>query len=195
MRNCDRQQGFTLVELMVGLAVLAILTAAALPSFAAFRQRAAVREAADQAVAFWNTARFEAVKRNAMVKVGVQKAADGTYCFGAATTTNPSDGTPCDCTVAVPAANICNVARFPTNQEEWNGVSLDTGTDVAVLEAKRGSLADSAGAGVLASLSAPTGPMDYTLNLHVDAMGRAVLCQSSGDTDTLSDYEGRQCSP
>ena len=180
MRNCDSQQGFTLVELMVGLAVLAILTAAALPSFAAFRQRAAVREAADQAAAFWNTARF---------------AADGTYCFGAATTTNPSDGTPCDCTVAVPAANICNVARFPTNQEEWNGVSLDTGTDVAVLEAKRGSLADSAGAGVLASLSAPTGPMDYTLNLHVDAMGRAVLCQSSGDTDTLSDYEGRQCSP
>ena len=65
MRNCDSQQGFTLVELMVGLAVLAILTAAALPSFAAFRQRAAVREAADQAVAFWNTARFEAVKRNA----------------------------------------------------------------------------------------------------------------------------------
>ena len=58
--------------------------------------------------------------------------------------------------MAVPAANICNVARFPTNQEEWNGVSLDTGTDVAVLEAKRGSLADSAGAGVLASLSAPT---------------------------------------
>ena len=186
MRNCDRQQGFTLVELMVGLAVLAILTAAA-------RWRKAANDG--NAAAFWNTARFEAVKRNAMVKVGVQKAADGTYCFGAATTTNPSDGTPCDCTVAVPAANICNVARFPTNQEEWNGVSLDTGTDVAVLEAKRGSLADSAGAGVLASLSAPTGPMDYTLNLHVDAMGRAVLCQSSGDTDTLSDYEGRQCSP
>ena len=195
MRNCDNHQDFTLGELMVGLAVLAILTAAALPSFASFRQRAAVRGAADQATAFWNNARFEAVKRNAMVKVGVQKAADGSYCLGAATTTHPSDGTPCDCTAAVPAANICNVARFPTAQGEWNGVTLDTGTDVAVLESKRGSLADSAAAGVLASLSAPSGPMDYTLNLHVDAMGRAVLCQSSGDSHLLSEFEGRQCSP
>lgn len=195
MRKCDSQQGFTLVELMVGLAVLAILTVAALPSFASFRQRAAVREAADQAAAFWNNARFEAVKRNSMVKVGVQKAADGTFCLGAATTTNPSDGTPCDCSTAVPASKICNVARFPTSQDEWNGVTLDTGSDVAVLEAQRGLLADSAGAGVLASFSAPAGPMDYTLNLHVDALGRAVLCQSSADATPLSDYEGRQCSP
>lgn len=195
MRICDRQQGFTLVELMVALAVLAILTVAALPSFSAFRQRAAVREAADQVAAFWNDARFQSVKRNAMVKVSVQKAADGTFCLGSATTTNASDTTPCDCTAASPASNICNVARFPTDQDEWNGVTLESDSDVAVLEAKRGSLADPSAAGVLVSLSAPQGEMDYTLNMHVDAMGRAVVCQSSADADTLSDYAGRQCSP
>jgi prepilin-type N-terminal cleavage/methylation domain-containing protein len=196
MGKRDGQQGFTLVELMVALAVLAILTVAALPSFASFRQRSAVREAADQATAFWNSARFEAVKRNAMVKVSVKKNADGTFCLGAATTSDPSDAVACDCTAATPAANICNIARFPTDQGDWNGVTLATAaSDTAVLEAKRGSLADAAAAGVLLGLSAPKGPMDYTLNMHVDAMGRAVICQSSADTDLLADYKGRQCSP
>lgn len=195
MGKRDEQQGFTLVELMVALAVLAILTVAALPSFASFRQRSAVREAADQATAFWNSARFEAVKRNALVKVGVKKNADGSFCLGAATTDDPSDATACDCTTAAPASNICDISRFPTDQGDWNGVTLATNSDTAVLEPKRGSLADASAAGVLLGLSAPPGPMDYTLNMHVDAMGRAVVCQSSADTDLLADYTGRQCSP
>lgn len=195
MGNCDRQQGFTLIELVVALAVLAILTVAALPSFSAMRQRASLREAAEQATAFWSSARFEAVKRNTLIKVGARKNADGTFCLGAATTTNPSDSTPCDCSAAVPAANICDIARFPTDQREWDGTTMATGSDVAVLEAKRGLLADTSAAGVLLGLSAPAGPMDYTLNLHVDVLGRAILCQSSADTDIISEYRERQCSP
>ena len=195
MGNCDRQQGFTLIELMVALAVLAILTVAALPSFSSFRQRSAVREAADQTAAFWNAARFEAVKRNTLVKVGVWKSADGSFCLGAATTTNPSDATPCDCTLANPSTKVCDIARFPTTQGEWNRVTASTGSVVAVLEPKRGSLADTSDAGVFVGLLAPPGPMSYTLNMHVDAMGRAVVCQSSSDTNIISDYQGRQCSP
>ncbi|MEO5827109.1 MAG: type II secretion system protein [Luteimonas sp.] len=195
MENCDKNQGFTLIELIVAIGVLAILTVAALPSFSAFRQRSAVREAGEQASAFWNSARFESIKRNALVKVSVLHNADGSFCLGAATTTDPSDARPCDCTSASPATDVCNVARFPTDQREWNGVTLETGSDAAVLEAKRGSLADAAAAGVLLGLSAPPGPMDYTLNMHVDVLGRAVVCQSSTDSDVIADYRGRRCSP
>jgi len=81
-----RSGGFTLLELMVTLAVVAILAVAAVPSFEASRQRAAIKGAGDQVLSFWNQARFEAAKRNSLVKVGVYTSG-ASYCIGAATTT------------------------------------------------------------------------------------------------------------
>jgi len=191
----DRHQGFTLVELMVALAVLAILTIAAVPSFSTFRQRSVVREASEQALGFWNQVRFEAVKRNALVNVGVMIEPDGSFCLGAATTLDPSAASPCDCSSASPASNVCDVARYPDSQQDWNDVRIESGEANVVIEPKRGGLATPGSAGVFVGLSAPDGPMDYTINLHVDALGRAVLCQSAADANAMSDYEGRRCAP
>ena len=65
--------GFTLIELMVTIAVMFSFFLMAIPSFATMRQRAALRGAGDEVLAFWNEARFEAVKRNQMVKVGAMR--------------------------------------------------------------------------------------------------------------------------
>ena len=54
-------KGFSLVELMVAVAVLAILLAAAAPSFAEFFDRARLRGAADDVTSLIATARGEAV--------------------------------------------------------------------------------------------------------------------------------------
>jgi prepilin-type N-terminal cleavage/methylation domain-containing protein len=95
--------GFTLIELMITLAVLFSAMLMAIPSFAAMRQRAALRGAGDSVLAFWNEARFEAVKRNQMVKVGAMRVGVDGFCLGAATTSNEADTLPCDCSSAAPA--------------------------------------------------------------------------------------------
>ena len=101
--SAPRNRGFSLVEMLTTICVLSILAVIAVPSFAEMRQRAAIRGAADATLAFWNDARFEAIKRNRLVKVGVYVADDGQFCLGAATTEDPADATVCDCSSATPA--------------------------------------------------------------------------------------------
>jgi len=61
-----RVSGFTLIELMVGIALMAILAALAVPSFNDFRQRAALRGAVEQFGSTLAEVRNEAVKENAI---------------------------------------------------------------------------------------------------------------------------------
>ena len=202
-----RSFGFTLIELMVTLAVILILGMLALPSFISLRQRSALRGASEQVVGFWTQARLEAAKRNQMVKVGV--ATNGSnFCLGAATTTDPADTTPCDCFTA----NACDVSGFPapplTNfdtQSEWRGVTFVTvngttptlgGTNnkVAVIEPKRAGLTSGSAPGAL-TFAGPPGNKSYQLNFVADQFGRSILCESALAVDHMSDYGNRSCSP
>ena len=74
-------QGFTLIELIVTIAVLSIILMAAVPSFNEFRQRSALRGATDQIIGFWANARFESLKRNSLVKVSMSTNSTQ-YCMG-----------------------------------------------------------------------------------------------------------------
>ncbi len=64
-----RSPGFTLVELMIAIAVVAIATAIALPSFREFNTRMQVTQLTNDLVHDLNMARAEAVKRGADVVV------------------------------------------------------------------------------------------------------------------------------
>ena len=191
--------GFTLIEMMVAVAVMLVLMMIALPSFEGLRLRSAIRGAGEQTLGFWNQARLESAKRNELVKVAV--VADGdAFCLGAATTALPADGTACDCFETDPTeALYCNVARFPENQSEWKVVTLSgtpsLGSDLdgmAIIEPKRTNLTDPSAAGNI-NLTGPPGHFSYKLNLHVDRFGRAMLCESTAATHHLSDYGSRQC--
>lgn len=194
--------GFTLIELMVTVAVMLVLMMIALPSFEGLRQRSAIRGAGEQALSFWNQARLEAAKRNSMVKAGVSVSGSD-FCLGAATTTDPADEFACDCFETDPDEDLyCDIARFPGDQSEWKGVTLSgtptLGSDdldvdgFAIIEPKRTNLIDSSAAGTI-SLAGPPGHWSYKLNLHVDRFGRAMLCESTAATHHLSDYGNRQC--
>lgn len=81
--NLPPQCGLTLIELMVTLAVLAILLGVAIPSFAEIQQNSARRAAMDD---FWHAiflARSEAIKRNSVV--ALCKSVDGISCANTAT--------------------------------------------------------------------------------------------------------------
>jgi type IV fimbrial biogenesis protein FimT len=196
-----RSRGFTLIELMVTVTVIIVLSIIAVPMFKEVRQRAAVRGAAEQALALWQQARLEAAKRNTWVKVGaVQSGSGTTFCLGAAVATSATDTAPCDCTTG---STACDIARIGNVQEEWKGVTL-TGSRVggaiwpsatpaaAVIEPKLATLGADAQKGYI-EFQAPTGRRNYRIRLVIDALGRGALCQPSTDTDKLSDFGGRKC--
>lgn len=208
MERCrNRQAGFTIIEMMVAVLVMIVLIAIAQPSFDSLRQRAAIRGSAEHLLSFWNQARLEAAKRNQFVKVGVVQSNNGkTFCLGAATTTNPADTTPCDCTQPAPSSDVCDVAIFPgqNNNADWRGVELTgmtlgggtviTAIEPAVIEPKRTSLIVPDDDGSI-TISSPQGRWNYRLNLLVDRFGRGVLCESTSAADRLSDYGSRRCAP
>jgi len=61
--------GFSLVELVIGLAILSLLLVLGLPAFTTYIQNAKLRSAAEAFLAGVQSARGEAVRRNAQVQI------------------------------------------------------------------------------------------------------------------------------
>lgn len=192
-RLSPTMRGFTLVELMVSIAVLSILLVMAVPSFVEFRERVAVRGAGDQLVSAWANARLEALKRNQPVAVTIRNSG-GNLCIGASTGTAS-----CDCFTV----SACNVSQYPQAQSDWSGVTIvgkptlgPTDTDdigLAVIDPKRGYLTNPADLGGTSIQSA--GGQKYRLRFHVDRWARAYLCAPTDSPLTLPDYSTRTCAP
>lgn len=79
------QRAFTLIELMTGILILAILLGLAVPSFSAFTSRTRVTAATNTVVTALNLARSEALRRSTPVSVCASN--DGTTCAFAPTNT------------------------------------------------------------------------------------------------------------
>mgnify|MGYP005846534579 CR=1 FL=1 len=79
-RRRNGQAGFTMMELLIGIAVLAILTTLAVPAFTQFIANNRLAAKANEMVASFQFARSEAIKRGKQVQVC--DSADGSTCGG-----------------------------------------------------------------------------------------------------------------
>ncbi|MBL8541056.1 MAG: GspH/FimT family pseudopilin [Burkholderiales bacterium] len=80
-----RQHGFSLIELMVGLAVIAFVLMMGVPAFATFLQNQKLRDAATTALAAVSLARAEAIRLNANVEFLMTDTEPDVTNFAAAT--------------------------------------------------------------------------------------------------------------
>lgn len=74
IQSVEIAAGFSLVELMIVLSVLSILFAVGMPAFGLFLQDIEIRGSADALRAALQTARTEAVTRNALVRISFDDA-------------------------------------------------------------------------------------------------------------------------
>jgi prepilin-type N-terminal cleavage/methylation domain-containing protein len=191
-----RGRGFTLIEMMVVVAVMVVLLMIALPNFVSFRQRAALRSAADQVVVFIRNARFEAIRRNTDVRVHAA-ISGGQLCLGADL---PTAASLCDCSTA----GACSIGQFPASAaqaSDWRGVRFPTapslgtfsGAGIFVFNVKRGGLTQTTDKGFIYLQSPAGGDRDYRLNINVDRNGRIFTCQPTTAPSKLPDFADKPC--
>ncbi|MFC5569596.1 GspH/FimT family pseudopilin [Lysobacter yangpyeongensis] len=179
----QKSQGFTLIELMVTVAVLAVLLTLASPSFSDFFQRYRLRGAADKVVNTLASARAEAVMRNRDVSIDFKGSA-GSWCMGANAAPDPAtlgelvgSADACDCTVA----NSCKVAdgrELVVTTSQVEGVTLSANPGALLFSSRTGATSP-VGTTATTTLASPNGK--FKLRLDVSALGRATLCVPSGE--------------
>jgi type IV fimbrial biogenesis protein FimT len=172
--------GFTMIELMVTLAVLAILIALASPSFADYFERYRLRSAVDDALNVFGQARQAAVEADRNVEITVDTAA---WCLGALQATEPTSGAlasedpgPCNC--GAPATD-CTVGGEPliVNGAGRPGVAVSAVGVPFVYDSKGGTLVDLSATPQINFLSSS---QRYGLSVQVNALGQARACVPSG---------------
>ena len=154
-----RGRGLTLIEIVVALAVLAVLGTLALPGFGARADRERVIGAAEALAADINAARFEAARQGRALHVGGQVAP--AWCWSVRTAPD------CPCGSRQP----CELRS--ARETDHPGVSLASAEPVALSADGR---AQAAGAGF--ELHSARG---LRLRVHVGAMGRAHVCSLAGE--------------
>lgn len=174
--------GFTLVELLIVVAIVGVLAALAAPAFTKLLDRGRLRGAAEQVFSDLQLARTEAIKRNLDVEMTFSTAGPSTtWCYGLRER-DPNDpgidlSTPCDCTeadvTATDACKIDDVLRV-TRSSDFRDVSLShTFTSSRAEFESRQGLADTAGTVTLTIGS-------DVVRAKVSLLGRVRACTASG---------------
>ena len=173
-------QGFTLVELLVTLAVLAIIAALAVPSYQDFVQKRQITSAAEQITSFIGEARSEAIRRNDNVTVTFNRTSATNWCLGARLGTAACDcsATPSDCQM-IPSPPNNNFPVEVITSDGFNLIELDSASTTAgagssmTFEPVRGIAADT---GDTASLRFSTENDKLEFGVDVSVLGKAQAC-------------------
>jgi prepilin-type N-terminal cleavage/methylation domain-containing protein len=184
-------KGFTLIELMVVIAVVAIITSFALPSYRTLIEKRQVTSGAQQITAFISAAKMEAIKRNEMIAIytDFDAACMGFYSY------DPADPRlSCDCTLMNPGLDdACAIDEFNDDSAMALHVLNDTvlnkpvnitamdilgrDDDLVIFDPIRGMLVfDDAVAPMPLELKLLSKHETYALKVQLTAAGRVTVC-------------------
>ena len=182
MRPPRHYSGFTLIELMISIAVLAVLMALALPSFRDFFEKARLRGAADDISGFVARQRLNSVRLDREVSLSVRGDA-GVWCVGArvaANPANPGESVPaaeeCDCSTDAAECLVAGesaVVASTSYGAAGNQPTIDAADILLTFDGRRGTLTDFDDAGDV-ELSSSSGR--WKLRVEVLGLGQARVC-------------------
>jgi len=170
-----QQEGFTLIEMMIVVAIVAIILSLAVPSFNDFFEKNRLKRATEAVYGLVVSAKAESAMRDADMQVTINA---GEWCVGYATTAN------CNCTLSNPSAvGACAVPVAGTDV-----LKVVDGLDFPDV-----TLATNYGASVAFNRlrgTAPGGTLNFVsgnwqLDLVISNEGRLRLCVPAGATATL----------
>jgi type IV fimbrial biogenesis protein FimT len=179
--GCKKPYGVTLIELMVTLAVAAILVAAATPSLVAFIDKNRLKGVAEGVVDVINDARAESVKEGRDVNV-MFKGTTSAWCVGANVAAEPTPGemvqaaSACDCT----SSSSCYVGgqRKVFETTDIQGVTLSAvPASSFIFDARLGTV-QTFSTPAAVTLTSPK--QKFSLRLNLSPLGQASLCVPSG---------------
>jgi len=174
-----RHRGFTMVEVMMSIVLIAIGAALALPSYGEMIEKRRLTNSAEQLASFVNTAQGISSRTNQVVTVSYSREHHDEWCIGAVL-----GETPCDCTEASSAASdFCAIdtQKFVldnTAAEDMELVHAVTGDGAYSFDPIRGLLVDLDDS---LTMELHSDSRDYKLNLMVNNTGRVIICSDDAD--------------
>jgi prepilin-type N-terminal cleavage/methylation domain-containing protein len=187
-KGFSRLTGFTIIEMMTVLAVLAIITSFAIPSYTTLLDKRRVTSGSVQIASFLTTTQVEAVKRGEQIAVNYDMTDKDTWCIGLISGDNS-----CDCKAAVDETNACLIdgqlrvfsQASVNNPAIMNSMSGGGDDDRFVFDPIRGLLVDHTDAFEVELESAEN---IYALNVQVSISGRVRIC-SDNSTHKVPGYD------
>jgi prepilin-type N-terminal cleavage/methylation domain-containing protein len=155
-----RVRGLTLMELMVTVAILAILVALAVPSFNSFLAKGRLSGAAEVLAQDLQLARSEALRRNDAVTISFSSGA--AWCYGSV-----AGATACDCT-----QGSCSLRRVDNSAYAGVTMAASFAANTAAFTARHGL----ANTGTVEF----THPNAGTLRVSLGAAGQVSICSTLG---------------
>ncbi len=172
--RCSRQTGFTIIEVMMSVVLLAISAALALPSYRDMIEKRQVTQGAEQLLAFVNSAQGESIKRNRVLTVSWSRTDDNDWCVGAVL-----GEAACNCTQTnTAAADYCAIDGAPRiigpdQVGDYRLLKSFSGDGAYSFDPIRGIFVDTADTFAAEMRS---NSESYRLDLTVSRTGQAVIC-------------------
>ncbi len=172
----SRQSGFSLIELMMTIILLAVSLVLAIPSFRDAVEKRQVTNAGEQLVSFINSAQGIAQRTNQVVTVSYNRDANDDWCVGAV-----GGETACNCEQTNPlATDYCQIdgRQMIVSQADTDNLEMMhavSGDGAYAFDPIRGLFVDLSDS-LSMELRSPSG--DFRLTMQVNSTGRVMLCSA-----------------